>query len=1212
VYLQSIELIGFKSFANKTRLVFEPGITAIVGPNGCGKSNISDAIRWVLGEQRPTALRSSTMTDVIFNGTDLHKPHGMTEVSISFAECEKELGTDYHEVTVTRRVFRTGEGHYYLNKTPCRLRDIQRLFMNTGIGTASYSVMAQGQIDAILSSKPEDRRAIFEEASGITRFRADRKEAMRKLSQTDANLLRLNDVIRELHRQIGSLQRQAGKARRYKELQAELRQYDLYLTRHRISGLRKNSDRLAGDIARINKTLEGLRANVQAGETRNAEAREKLMDAERQIGSAMELAMEAQGRSNQAGDAIRINEQRIAEYAAWIERDNREISERKTVCEKQKQELDAGRKQLTELENERAFAEEALAETRQHFDTAREANTAARNSLQQLRTESVEAERQHVSLQNALTAAENAARESMLRKERLLSEKSNLETTVTDLGTRLQELESETKALTLAVQTKAQTVANTEHTLDALRATLRNADRDVADTQSRIAVQRARIQLLSDPAKHSGQAPAGNTQLLKAGNPLGLPDGAVLGPLAEQFSTPKAYRAALEAVLRAWADAVAVKSPSDAAAAVRKLKKTDNQAGTRMIVAETGNMPEPIDLKLPTLLQSISCKPPFQNAATRLLGNVFIVDTLEAIPDSAPAGCTFVTLDGAVVFPEGLVERYVSGGNTSDPLARHMLAEDARAEMKHLEASQETAETQSEALRDNLETTTHTLKEARDQLETSRRTAAQKEGEENTLRRDLSQTETRLLSTEKELTALAGSADSATVRASDITERIREMAEVRQRLASAVEAQVEIVQTSEGDFLHAQTQLTETRLAHASLNHRTENMRMQHKAGSARIEELDRMIQSRLNGIQSYEEGVARLTSENAKLQKQLVEYSSDVETRKIEVARLRETRAINRSELNQAEQAILEVRRSLDSANEAHGKAEIEQAEARLRLQTIQDRLMIDWHLSIDQLATSAVPDWGSDGEPSEADAEAQTAAIRTKMESMGPVNLVAIEEHKQIEDRHAFLTAQEADLVNAKTKLLELIKEIDKESTERFLETFEKAKVNFQNMFNRLFDGGTAELALMDETDILECGIDIIARPPGKKPQSISLLSGGERTLTAVALLFAIYSIRPSPFAMLDELDAALDDANIGRFVGVLNDFRELSQFLIITHNQHTIAGADIVYGVTQQHQGISKIISMRLKGVGIEEPQGEKLPEMVTPPPIKRRKKKQNESI
>ena len=438
------------------------------------------------------------------------------------------------------------------------------------------------------------------------------------------------------------------------------------------------------------------------------------------------------------------------------------------------------------------------------------------------------------------------------------------------------------------------------------------------------------------------------------------------------------------------------------------------------------------------------------------------------------------------------------------------------------------------------------------------------------------------------------------------------MSDVRQRLADAVEAQVECVQTTESDFLHAQTHLTEARLAHASLNHRVESLCMQHKAGSARIEELDRMIQSRLDGIQSYEAGVARLTAENAKLQKQRADYSTDVETRKAEVERLREMRAANRAELDEAEQAILEVRRSLDDANEAHGKAEIAQAEVRLRLQTIQDRLMIDWHISIDQLAEASTPDWGDAGAPSEAEAEAQTADIRAKMEAMGPVNLVAIEEHQQIEERHAFLSAQEADLVSAKIKLLELIKDIDKESTERFLETFEKAKVNFQNMFHRLFDGGTAELALMDDADILECGIDIIARPPGKKPQGISLLSGGERTLTAVASLFAIYSIRPSPFAMLDELDAALDDANIGRFVGVLNDFRELSQFLIITHNQHTIAGADVVYGVTQQQQGVSQIVSMRLKRVGIEEPQAEEMPEMAAPPPIKRRKKKLNESI
>lgn len=1201
VYLQALEIIGFKSFAPKTRLVFEPGITAIVGPNGCGKSNISDAIRWVLGEQRPTALRSSAMTDVIFNGTDAHKPLGMAEVSITFADCEEHLGTEYNEVTVSRRVFRDGDSHYYLNKTPCRLRDIQRLFMGTGIGTTSYSVMAQGQIDAILSSRPEDRRAIFEEASGITRFRADRKEAMRKLEQTDANLLRLSDVIRELHRQIGSLQRQAGKARRYKELQAELRKLDCFTTVRRIGEIHDRIKSLEAQTATAAAAAAELRDQVETGEQGVADARAKLMESERRIGAALELAMEAQGRCNQAADAMRVNEQRIAEYREWIARDEREIGETKAVRADQERSIEACRLQLADLERDLVKADEALALARTGFDAAREANAAVRESLQKLRAESAESERLHVELQNRLSAAESSAREGVLRNERLAADKQRLGQTVADLAARLDEIEGEAETLDALVDSHGDAVASGERRLDALRTALRETEQDQAAQQSRIAVQNARIQMLEAPADAGGE-PGGNALVLDPANPLGLAEGSVLGPLANRLSAPKTHRAALEAVLRAWMDAVAVRSHDDAAAIVARLA---GRQGARLFAADAAAAP--LDLGLPRLLDSVVCPEGFRPAAANLLANVFVVDSLEAIPAPRPVGCTFVTLGGAVAFPDGMVELWMPEAGASNPLARHMLAEDAKEELARAEEGLAEAEARCESLRADLTAAQKAVQDGRAMLDQSRRAAAQKEGERNTLSRDLAQSRQRLEGVGRELAALAAATESATALGRDLTGRIAEMAGSRQRLADAAAAKSEELRETENRFLDAQTHLTEARLAHASISHRTETARAQHAAGAARIAELDRMIQSRLAGIQSYQEGETRLAAENAGHEASFAKLEADVESRKADVARLRDARGASQLEADQAERTLHALRRSLDETQERHGQSEVALAEARMRLQNIQDRLMADWHVSIAQLAAEPPPDWGEEGEPAFEEAEARIGEIRAKMEEMGPVNLVAIEEYQEIEERHAFLTAQEADLTGAKAKLIELIKDIDKQSTALFRETFEKANINFQGMFQRLFNGGTAQLALMDGDDVLESGIDIVARPPGKKPQSIALLSGGERTMTAVALLFAIYMIKPSPFALLDELDAALDDSNIGRFVAVLKDFLAQSQFIIITHNQHTIAGADILYGVTQEEKGISKIVSMRLKRIGVAEPQAEALPEVAAPPPIRRRKKK-----
>ncbi|MGI5870098.1 MAG: chromosome segregation protein SMC [Kiritimatiellia bacterium] len=1206
MYLQALEIIGFKSFAQKTRLVFEPGITAIVGPNGCGKSNISDAIRWVLGEQRPTALRSSAMTDVIFNGTDVHKPLGMAEVSITFADCEEHLGTEYNEVTVSRRVFRDGESRYYINKTPCRLRDIQRLFMDTGIGTTSYSVMAQGQIDAILSSRPEDRRAIFEEASGITRFRADRKEALRKLEQTDANLLRLSDVIRELQRQIGSLQRQAGKARRYKELQAELRKLDCFMIVRRIGEADTRIDALQAETTLFAAAAAALREQVETGEAGVSEARAKLMEAERRIGTALEQAMEAQGRCNQAADAIRINTQRIAEYREWIARDEREIGETQAVRADQERALEACGRQLADLDKDLAGADAALAEARAAYDDARDANATVRDALQKLRAESAESERLHVDLQNRLAAAESSAREGVLRNERLAADKQRLGQAARELAERLDDVEGEVETLDALVDTHADAVASGERRLESLRASLREAEREQAAQQSRIAVEKARIQMLETTPDASGE-PSGNALAADPANPLSLPDGAVLGPIASRLSAPKTHRAALEAVLRAWMDAVAVRSLDDAAAVVSRLA---GDHGARLFAADAA--PPQADLDLPKLLDVVTCPDDFAAAAARLLGGVFIVESLDAIPSPRPAGCTFVTLAGAVAFPNGMVELWKAEGGATNPLARHMLAEDAREELARAEDDLAEADARAESLRNDMAGARQAVQDGRAMLDQSRRASAQKEGERNTLSRDLAQSRQRLADVERDLAKLAADTESATALGRDLARRIAETAESRQRLADAASAKADELKATETRFLDAQTRLTDARLAHASASHRAETARSQHAAGAARIAELDRMIQSRRAGIQSYQDGEARLAAENATHEETLARLEADVEARKANVERLRGARAANQLEADQAERTLQSLRRELDATQERHNQSEVALAQARMRLQGIQDRLMADWHLTIAQLAAEPPPEWGADGEPAPEDTEARIAEIRKKMDDMGPVNLVAIEEYQQIEERHAFLTAQEADLTGAKAKLIELIKDIDKQSTELFRDTFEKANANFQIMFQRLFNGGTAELALMDSEDVLESGIDIVARPPGKKPQTIALLSGGERTMTAVALLFAIYMIKPSPFALLDELDASLDDSNIGRFVTVLKDFLDQSQFIIITHNQHTIAGADILYGVTQEEKGISKIVSMRLKRVGVEEPKAEELPEVAAPPPVRRRKKKKKETV
>ena len=565
MYLQALEINGFKSFAKKTRLVFEPGITAIVGPNGCGKSNVSDAIRWVLGEQRASALRGGAMTDVIFNGTDDFKPLGMAEVSITFADCEKELGVEFNEVTVTRRVFRTGEGQYFINRNACRLRDIQRLFMDTGIGTTSYSVMAQGQIDAILSSRPEDRRAIFEEASGITRFRADRREALRKLDATDQNLARVTDVIAELRRQIASLQRQASRARRYKELQADLRKYDLHLASIRIRALTERGQALVKAFESAREQGEKLREGVEEAEKALSALRAEADEAEQAISAAVEEAAAAHNARAKADETLRAGDERLRENAAWKARDEEESARTAAVRDDQAKLGETIAAKIEELSAATAEAETALEAARARFDSLHGDSDEARTALQRLRDQSVELERANARLQNELSEAESADREAILRNERLVAEEARLAESDRELSARLDDVSGEVETLQGMAEANADAVSAAERRLSDGRAALAEAQAARASVRADTAACEARLKVLEEAGKSKDGLPAGAAALLDPGNPLGVPAGAVAGPLADAFSAPKDVRTALQAVLRAWLDAVAVRTGADAA-----------------------------------------------------------------------------------------------------------------------------------------------------------------------------------------------------------------------------------------------------------------------------------------------------------------------------------------------------------------------------------------------------------------------------------------------------------------------------------------------------------------------------------------------------------------------------------------------------------------------------------------------------------------------
>ena len=1094
MYLKQLDIVGFKSFADKTRLTFDPGLIAIVGPNGCGKSNVSDAIRWVLGEQRPTALRCSKLVDVVFNGTDTRKPLGLAEVSITFADCEKELGTDYHEVTITRRVYRDGSGEYLINKQPSRLKDVQHLFMGTGIGTSSYSVMAQGQIDAILSSKPEDRRAVFEEAAGITKFKADRKEALRKIEQTEQNLLREADVLREMKRQIGSLQRQVGKAEKYKELRDQLKGLDIYVSKQRIHDFDQKLELNASNRQEIDKAITEATEVVVAAEATQQQLHNEIHELEERLQSLASEQAAADGAFQRANEVIGVNAQRIEEYRSFAERDGREIADTRRQLEDIKMQAESLAQKTQLLSDSLAAARDALEEAEGVFKASQQKIDALRLEVQTSRTQSVQCDRRAAELRDEIARMEAAAREAIIRNERLAADEAQLKLSVEAADRNLAEIKAKADAARELEQTYAEAHAKARGDLDDLRARIEEARDHLGEMQAEVAAKEAQLEMLKDEA---------------------------------------AAKIVLEGILES------------------------GEGDVRMIAVETGREGVTV-AEGERLVDHLPLSEEQRPMAEDLLGDVVLVGGAEG--------------------KWNLSASVESASGKKSPITE---AELSLEELRNRIASAKDVLTNGAEKGAELQAA---LQEAETRLSEARRAAAQAEGEESMVKRDADTVKSRLASVSAELqSVLQANADDAEKR-KQLAQDLEDTIARRDALMDAVATKQDELQMLETENVRESQMLTERRIAASQMEQELSFVGQQSASAEQRLGELQHAIEGRESGIRGYEDSIRRLTEESGDLLQSLDERKARAADCHVRMDEERSRRAGMMERIAAADAEVATKRAGLDQARDFRGKLEVEAAEATMRRQNIYEHLQDEYGLFADAVLREPDPEWKNGVVPPMSELEGKVGRLQAEIAALGPVNMVAIDEYRELEERYAREKAQEEDLIAAKAQIMELITNLNTTSGEMFRSTFEQANKNFQTMFSKLFGGGEARLVLLEnEEDPLECGIDIIARPPGKRPQSVTLLSGGERTMTAVALLFSIFMIKPAPFCMLDELDAALDDANIGRFVEQLKEFLVQSQFLIITHNQHTIAGSDLVYGVSQQEKGVSRIISMRLADLG-----------------------------
>jgi len=1173
VHLKWLDIAGFKSFPDKTRLQFEPGLTAIVGPNGCGKSNVSDAIRWVLGETSARALRGAKMEDCIFNGTDIRKPLGMAEVNITFTDCESVLGTEFNEVTVTRRVFRSGEGQYFLNKTPCRLKDIQRLFMNTGIGTSSYSLMEQGRIDQILSSRPEDRREIFEEASGITKFKMDKREAARKLEQTEANLLRLADVIREVKRQIGSLQRQAGKARRYKELREELRRLDLCFSRDRLSAMDADLQALETELRTLAEEAATLHTDLQNLEAGETELRARLAATEEAIGQAMENRSEIQTRLDRAADTARINRDRIRELETLAERDRRDISEAEAQIEKHRRDLDALGAAIDEARRRREQAEKEWQARQAALQALEQEIESRRQQLQQWRAEALEQENTLARLQNEQVQLEARDRANMLRRERLIAEKSQLTHSLQGYEERQGGLVETLRALTRDIEHSQALFAELNRQRASKADESRETQKAIATLQSQSAARQAQIELLEKAETEAEDFPGGARLLLDKQRPPAEAD-AILGPLAQHLEVAPEFRVALEAALRAWLDAVVVRDAARAAPLLRLL--AEHRAGAARLLAldAPAPLPEPpAGGPGAALLDQVRCDDAFQPLVRRLLAGVRVVESLDGAP---AAGAVWVTRDGALLRGDGAFEFWMRESGQSNPLARHHLIADLKRELAQCDDQVRLKSDTLKALQAAGADLELAIENARADSEDRRRTLAVRESENQMVFQEANQARDRLETVVWELHQLDEQGDGSAERQA-VADQIDAAREAQSQLRGQSDALSRELQTLDQRRSALYAEVGELRVRFAEARQQVDHLESRRDPLKARIQELESLVKGRSGGIASYRASIDQLTRSAAEAEAQVEPLKTELAAAAAALDQLRKQRETQTGEMGEMNARLGVKRDRLEEIAARRTDREVLFAESRMRRQNLVERLAGDYNASVEELKNTPDPDW-PEGRPDAETLGRMVDECRGRIEAMGPVNLVAIEEYQELEERHSFLTQQQDDLTAAKQQLMDMIKKINVTTSEMFLSTFAQVNDNFQAMFTKLFNGGTARLVLADEGDVLESGIDIIARPPGKKLQTVSLLSGGERTMTAVALLFSIYQIKPSPFCVLDELDAALDESNIARFVTILESFLNQSQFVVITHNRRTIAAANTLYGVTMEERGVSKVMSMK----------------------------------
>ena len=1180
MYLKRIEMQGFKSFADKTVLEFKPGITTVIGPNGSGKSNISDAIRWVLGEQSMKSLRGAKSEDIIFAGTQARKSLGFAEVSIVIDNNDNKLPIEYSEVTVTRKIYRSGETGYFINKVPCRLKDILELFMDTGIGKDGYSIIGQGKIDEILSNKSEDRRHIFEEAAGIVKYRTRKQESEKKLEQTKLNLLRINDILAEIEANIEPLKLQSDKAKQFLDLREELKSIEVGLFIYNINTYKEKLEQLVKDEDIITSQKEAEDSKMEALQAFKEELRQVVDDITAQIENMQNIGFESSNKIEKINSEIGISNERIQNNSANKQRLETEILEVKSRIEELKEEQKQKLEKKTNLTSNKEKFEKELAE--------KEAELAELSKKLSDKELEIEGKKQivqdNIDKKYELAAEINTQDvnyENLEKRKKQL--KNEIDSVISELdSTRYgkNEISKGFYDIESKRNTAVEKLEKSVKTKDENMQKLKQYEEEISKLVYTQRMKQARHQFLIETEKEKeGYNKTVKSLLVACDKDSSLNKG-IHGVLANLISVEKEYETAIEMCLGQALQNVVTSTEQDAKKMIEYLRTNSlGRASFLPIASVQGKKLDKLtrmDGVIGIASDLVKCKKEYEQIILSLLGRTVVVedmDTAIALAKKDKYSFRIVTLKGDIISSSGSI----SGGSvqtkTVNILGRSREIEDLEKELEKLEKqiADKTAEKEEYAssVGDSIEETAKLEKELQE-IEIVYATEKQKmvAVEENITRLEnrLAKLKEEVTQTEKQKEENRLLKEQKEAEIQTLTQQIEELNKVIEEFAVNNKDNQKYIDDLNFDITNLKISVTSFDESESSI----EEM----------VERISQDIKNNEQSIENKNQNILAINEENIKLEQTITEYNAQIEQIKQEVTNsgtkveeLKQERIAKNEKLVNTENEIQSQFSTLESLKEQIIKLDVKKTKLEQDLQQVVESLWNEYELTPNSTEEYQKPN-------NVATAQKQVNSLRNKIKDLGSINIDSIEEYKKTKERYDFMSEQRLDLENTASKLRKIIGDMTTTMQNQFKEKFELINKNFNEVFTELFNGGKAELILENEENILECGIDIRVQPPGKKLQNMMLLSGGEKAFTAIALLFAILKINPAPFCILDEIEAALDDVNVYRFAEYLKKFCKQTQFLVITHRKGTMEAGDSVYGVTMEENGISKLLSIKLK--------------------------------